>query len=245
MLRSEGLNCEMLVNNSFSPYSDLRRTGVGQTDTFQDCSGYNSVQTTFKGYDCSYSNPDSGNVDPEYGVYETLGDDNTVGTNSGETEEEDVCRNDFNACRKNTGTIQAQNHLLDYPACRKFSVSSQATQYGSIPNFGTGNGDYKPTFVNGATYPGTFHRQSPAYQMYSDAFNVGQMYYHGQMSPAIGHSPPGLMSFGCVQPSPATGFYPHGSICVYLCNRDLWAKFHQHTCEMIITKQGRYVAPFL
>lgn len=30
-------------------------------------------------------------------------------------------------------------------------------------------------------------------------------------------------------------------VCVYLCNRELWLKFHQHTTEMIITKQGRYV----
>ncbi|KAK2162606.1 hypothetical protein LSH36_95g03044 [Paralvinella palmiformis] len=26
---------------------------------------------------------------------------------------------------------------------------------------------------------------------------------------------------------------------VYLCNRDLWTRFHAHTTEMIITKQGR------
>ena len=26
---------------------------------------------------------------------------------------------------------------------------------------------------------------------------------------------------------------------VYLCNRDLWSRFHAHTTEMIITKQGR------
>jgi hypothetical protein len=28
---------------------------------------------------------------------------------------------------------------------------------------------------------------------------------------------------------------------VYLCNRDLWTRFHAHTTEMIITKQGRSV----
>lgn len=29
--------------------------------------------------------------------------------------------------------------------------------------------------------------------------------------------------------------------CVYLCNRNLWVRFHAHVTEMIITKQGRYV----
>ncbi|XP_053381750.1 T-box transcription factor T-like [Mercenaria mercenaria] len=246
MLRSEGLNCEIPVNNSFSPYSDVRRNGVTQSDNFQDCSGYTNVPTTFKGYDCSYSNPDAGNVESEYNVYETLGDENNVGTTNSESNEEDGIRNDFNSCRKAPGNIQTQNQVMDYPSCRKFSVISQAAQYASIPNFATGNGDYaKPAYGNSVTYPTTFHRQNPAYQMYSDAFNVGQMYYHGQMSPAIGHSPPGLMPLGCVQPNPAAGFYPHGSICVYLCNRDLWAKFHQHTCEMIITKQGRRMFPTL
>ncbi|XP_033727033.1 eomesodermin-like [Pecten maximus] len=33
--------------------------------------------------------------------------------------------------------------------------------------------------------------------------------------------------------------------CVNLCNRDLWAKFHAHTTEMIITKQGRRMFPTL
>ncbi|XP_024921059.1 eomesodermin homolog a isoform X4 [Cynoglossus semilaevis] len=32
---------------------------------------------------------------------------------------------------------------------------------------------------------------------------------------------------------------------VYLCNRPLWLKFHRHQTEMIITKQGRRMFPFL
>ena len=240
MLRSEGLNCEMPVNNSFSSYTDIRRSGVSQNDSFQDCSGYSSVPATLKGYECSYSNPDAGSVDTDYNVYETLGEENNVGTQNGEANEEDNVRDDYNSCRKPPGNNHQQNQLLDYSSCRKFSVISQAAQYASIPNFSTGNGEYtKSVYGNNVSYPTPFHRQSPAYQMYSDAFNVGPMYYHGQMSPAIGHSAPGLMPLGCVPPNPATSFYPHGSICVYLCNRDLWAKFHQHTCEMIITKQGR------
>ena len=53
------------------------------------------------------------------------------------------------------------------------------------------------------------------------------------------------------QPGPTDGGYgggpgggPGGKACVYLCNRDLWMKFHSHICEMIITKQGRWVQAF-
>ena len=36
------------------------------------------------------------------------------------------------------------------------------------------------------------------------------------------------------------GMFPRpGKVCIYLCNRNLWARFHMHTTEMIITKQGR------
>ena len=50
------------------------------------------------------------------------------------------------------------------------------------------------------------------------------------------------------QPGPTDGGYgggPGGKACVYLCNRDLWMKFHSHICEMIITKQGRWVQAFV
>lgn len=32
---------------------------------------------------------------------------------------------------------------------------------------------------------------------------------------------------------------PASKAAVFLCNRELWAKFHTHTTEMIVTKQGR------
>lgn len=40
---------------------------------------------------------------------------------------------------------------------------------------------------------------------------------------------------------PQTNMIPHGKAAVFLCNRELWTKFHQHQTEMIITKQGRLV----
>ncbi|XP_026150173.1 eomesodermin homolog b isoform X2 [Mastacembelus armatus] len=42
---------------------------------------------------------------------------------------------------------------------------------------------------------------------------------------------------------PTTG--PGTRAQVYLCNRPLWVKFHRHQTEMIITKQGRRMFPFL
>ena len=54
---------------------------------------------------------------------------------------------------------------------------------------------------------------------------------HGEMMPGgpgnTAHSQPQQNGSS---PAPA---------CVYLCNRELWVKFYQHTTEMIITKQGR------
>ncbi|KAM6959043.1 eomesodermin homolog a [Aplochiton taeniatus] len=61
---------------------------------------------------------------------------------------------------------------------------------------------------------------------------------------------------GCLYPSyPGTGSSigsmslpgsaPGARAQVYLCNRPLWLKFHRHQTEMIITKQGRRMFPFL
>ncbi|KAM7380587.1 hypothetical protein PAMP_003874 [Pampus punctatissimus] len=44
--------------------------------------------------------------------------------------------------------------------------------------------------------------------------------------------------------SAQAGLVP-GKAQVYLCNRALWLKFHRHQTEMIITKQGRRMFPFL
>ncbi|KAJ0000182.1 hypothetical protein NQD34_012024 [Periophthalmus magnuspinnatus] len=68
----------------------------------------------------------------------------------------------------------------------------------------------------------------------------------GHFSPAyqLGQSP------GCLYPSYASNMAlpastAHTRAQVYLCNRPLWLKFHRHHTEMIITKQGRRMFPFL
>ncbi|XP_061734789.1 sodium-driven chloride bicarbonate exchanger-like [Nerophis ophidion] len=59
-------------------------------------------------------------------------------------------------------------------------------------------------------------------------------------APQYGHA---YQSAAFYQFSPAQAV--PGKAQVYLCNRALWLKFHRHQTEMIITKQGRRMFPFL
>uniref|UniRef100_A0A8C6ZB16 Eomesodermin n=1 Tax=Nothoprocta perdicaria TaxID=30464 RepID=A0A8C6ZB16_NOTPE len=84
----------------------------------------------------------------------------------------------------------------------------------------------------------------------------------------LGGGPCSLFPYAAAQPGavyqpPAAPRYPYGpvlapggfagAVCppgarygqVFLCNRPLWLKFHRHQTEMIITKQGRRMFPFL
>ncbi|XP_077059114.1 T-box brain protein 1 isoform X4 [Siphateles boraxobius] len=69
--------------------------------------------------------------------------------------------------------------------------------------------------------------------------------------PVISNGPYNGLSYAYSQPYGHTNaavypFHPvPGKAQVYLCNRALWFKFHRHQTEMIITKQGRRMFPFL
>ncbi|XP_069504881.1 eomesodermin homolog isoform X1 [Ambystoma mexicanum] len=66
-------------------------------------------------------------------------------------------------------------------------------------------------------------------------------YQYGQ-APASLYSPyPSMGSSGGALGSSGQGMRAQ----VFLCNRPLWLKFHRHQTEMIITKQGRRMFPFL
>ena len=68
-----------------------------------------------------------------------------------------------------------------------------------------------------------------------------QMPPSGAPPPAIG-APTLSPSQPLVDNSSGPGYSSNGhGAAVYLCNRDLWTRFHTHTTEMIITKQGRSV----
>ncbi|XP_048849063.1 eomesodermin-like [Brienomyrus brachyistius] len=71
----------------------------------------------------------------------------------------------------------------------------------------------------------------------------GAGYQFGQGPGCLYPSYPGTSSGIASVPIPATGTGARAQ--VYLCNRPLWLKFHRHQTEMIITKQGRRMFPFL
>ncbi|KAJ8416983.1 hypothetical protein AAFF_G00328610 [Aldrovandia affinis] len=84
------------------------------------------------------------------------------------------------------------------------------------------NGAYNSLLTNTSTqgYPTAGY---PYAQQYGHAYQGGAFY-----------------QFSSAQ----AGLVP-GKAQVYLCNRALWLKFHRHQTEMIITKQGRRMFPFL
>ncbi|XP_066542026.1 T-box brain protein 1b [Hoplias malabaricus] len=85
---------------------------------------------------------------------------------------------------------------------------------------------HHPVIANGA-YSGLLSGASP------QAYPYAQQYGHAYQSAHFYQLP-------SAQPA----LLP-GKAHVYLCNRALWIKFHRHQTEMIITKQGRRMFPFL
>ncbi|XP_043545424.1 eomesodermin homolog [Chiloscyllium plagiosum] len=117
--------------------------------------------------------------------------------------------------------------LLPYPGQHPspaFPVNG-ASRYLS-PHSVLSNGAYNP-ILTAAGAPALGPSAYPAYpgsgrSQYGHGYQGGPLY--PQYSPSIPH------------PTRAQ---------VYLCNRALWLKFHRHQTEMIITKQGRRMFPFL
>ncbi|XP_005082413.1 eomesodermin homolog isoform X2 [Mesocricetus auratus] len=89
----------------------------------------------------------------------------------------------------------------------------------------TGSGSGASGSGGGAAGPGAY------------PYGQGSPLYGPYAGPAAAGSCGGLGGLGM----PGSGFRAH----VYLCNRPLWLKFHRHQTEMIITKQGRRMFPFL
>ncbi|TSM68832.1 T-box brain protein 1 [Bagarius yarrelli] len=90
---------------------------------------------------------------------------------------------------------------------------------------------HHPVITNGA-YNSLLSNTSP--QGYPSAgYPYAQQYGHAYQGAAF-------YQFSSAQ----AGLLP-GKAQIYLCNRALWLKFHRHQTEMIITKQGRRMFPFL
>ncbi|XP_072175735.1 uncharacterized protein [Diadema setosum] len=77
---------------------------------------------------------------------------------------------------------------------------------------------------------------------YGQLSSGGPPELHGGDAESYYHSSPYIPPAGHQHVEVASG---PGKAAVYLCNRDLWRKFHQNKTEMIITKQGRRMFPQL
>ncbi|XP_034612162.1 T-box transcription factor TBX21 [Trachemys scripta elegans] len=100
---------------------------------------------------------------------------------------------------------------------------------------------YRPQPPPAAAQPGGHGFALPPGELYPGG---GELY----PSPAAGDSCyPGAVQHvfprGPLYPVP--GYQLSGKVQVMLNNYPLWAKFHKHQTEMIITKQGRRMFPFL
>ena len=223
MIRSDVLSCELTNVGSFSPYQDPRKHVYEQNSPsdsiYSDC-GAHYPTNGYKTFEEKYQSSNVRAIEADGSCAQIKED------SSDEIRDDEAEQTDYPSCQK--GAQISGSHGMQYTALQTL-VPGYATPQSS--NYA------KPPYGSAGYYPGPFQRYHN-YPGYPETGNVGHLYYHGQMSPAMGHSPPGLLPMGCMQPS-QVGMFSTGNICVYLCNRDLWAKFHAHTCEMIITKQGR------
>ena len=104
-------------------------------------------------------------------------------------------------------------------------------------NFSNGYPKYdKPQTVDSDAIPRDVVRYS--YPDFLDGKVLDAQHYP---SPYPLHKP-----MGPVDAWPSEAHNPTaGKAGVFLCNRDLWEKFHRHITEMIVTKQGRCVCKLL
>ncbi|XP_056300035.1 eomesodermin homolog b [Pseudoliparis swirei] len=94
-----------------------------------------------------------------------------------------------------------------------------------------------PLHLGSVLPPAGFPPSAAGRSHFSPAYQLGQ-------SPGCIYAP--YSSSGAALGGlPLPGAGPGMRAQVYLCNRPLWLKFHRHQTEMIITKQGRRMFPFL
>uniref|UniRef100_A0A8C4QZP7 T-box brain transcription factor 1 n=1 Tax=Eptatretus burgeri TaxID=7764 RepID=A0A8C4QZP7_EPTBU len=108
-------------------------------------------------------------------------------------------------------------HGMGHPAFTASSTGGYAPRNHYLPDVSY-NSTGTPTSFSGRSYP------SYATQL-GHSLQTGSFHATGSPQPGVAVVPGGVQA--------------------YLCNRVLWLKFHQHLTEMIITKQGRRMFPFL
>ncbi|XP_006278465.2 eomesodermin homolog isoform X2 [Alligator mississippiensis] len=132
--------------------------------------------------------------------------------------------------------------------CSLFPYPAAAAQHGPVYQ-APGGGRYPyGSVLPPAGFPAAAAVCPPgARPQFGAAGSAGGAYQYGQGGPPAGLYGPypaagacgGLGALGVA--GAAAGLRAQ----VFLCNRPLWLKFHRHQTEMIITKQGRRMFPFL
>lgn len=137
--------------------------------------------------------------------------------------------------------------------CNYYNSSNESTYFdGSSENYSSGYGSTSCESVNNTNDPATYYgsytnsygasymNQGMAGYYYSNGYSNYNYYdsYYNQQQPA-NTSNEIVSSTGSLNKSEIE------SINVELTNESLWNKFHVHTTEMILTKQGRKMFPTL
>ncbi|KAK3594838.1 hypothetical protein CHS0354_002889 [Potamilus streckersoni] len=148
---------------------------------------------------------------------------------------------------------------LQYDNSADTSTKDSNNEIGSNPHFvpreiypcsqtasmGYGTHVQSENDIVGGEYVHTNGFVPPHHQTYysypETCYNTGaSMYYNRQESPVPTHSSQTVhLEQNRSMPGSTKNTFQSGRACIYLCNRELWLKFHAHTTEMIITKQGR------
>ncbi|XP_066547176.1 eomesodermin homolog b isoform X2 [Amia ocellicauda] len=149
------------------------------------------------------------------------------------------------AGRYNLDGLGSDRYFLSSTAQQASEVSSPCALF---PYAGQPGAVYAAA-PSGSRYPASLHYGSVlpptgfSSAVCSGRGQFGSGYQFGQGPGCLYPSYPGTGSgIGSISlPGTGTGVRAQ----VYLCNRPLWLKFHRHQTEMIITKQGRRMFPFL
>lgn len=219
MQQTSDLNCEIDNSANFSHFNER----AGTTNTFQNSNGLVS---------CMNEQFPDRNQQSYYCDY-----------NSAEVSVEGAKQD-----RRPGGFVQispekASEEFSDDRASSDGGYSSPGASEGpSFISLQPANVDLMHKTVN--EYPEAYpQQQDQMHQQYPYARYEPASYYPPQQnfehpSPTQQCTAMPVQNAPCLSPQQQQ-IPPQRQVCVYLCNRELWLKFHQHTTEMIITKQGR------
>ncbi|XP_060704498.1 T-box transcription factor TBX21 [Hemiscyllium ocellatum] len=126
-------------------------------------------------------------------------------------------------CQSNPDSVP-----LPYPSQH---ISAAGISVGNASRFLSPTLSNCPYPATRAPVPGAPSYPAPGAEVYSAGTDSFSAPYAPSFQRTSIYGVPGLQAAGKVQ--------------ILLCNYQLWAKFHKHQTEMIITKQGRRMFPFL